>query len=165
MRISLRIESSYRQDEWEAYMAQMKAYEDDREIYYGIKSGKIDPVTKKPVKKKKGEEASLNGKFIPGSARAEVIMANEGAAKPAEPLAMPEEPVRPLTVMEQVLKKQDSQVRDAIYAQINSHSAAELTSAEGREAFKQAVIEAINTVIDRQYGTVKDLYFKELVTT
>ncbi len=167
MRVSLRLESSYRQDEWEAYMAQMQAFEQARKAYYDIVSGKIDPVTGKPPKKKKGEHASVNGRFIlAGGGHAAVQLASGGGeAKPAEPPKMPEEPVRPLTVMEQALKKQDSQVRDVIYAQINGHGAAELTSAEGREAFKLAVIEAINAVIDRQYGTVKDLFFKELVTT
>lgn len=165
--IVLRLESSYRQDEWEAYTSQMQAYEEERELYFGIMSGKIDPVTKKPVKKKKGEHAQAAGRFILAAAPGAVVVpaSGGGEAAPAEPPQMPQEPVRPLTVMEQALKQQDSQVRDAIYTQINSHSAAELTSVEGRAAFKQAVIEAINGVIDRQYGSVKDLFFKELVTT
>jgi flagellar basal body-associated protein FliL len=166
MNVSLRLESSYRQDEWEAYVEQMKQFEEARQLYFGIMSGKIDPATGKPVKKKKGEEASVNGRFmLAGGGNPQVILAGEGEGKAPEPPKMPEEPVRPLTVMEQELKKQDSQIRDAVYAQINGHSAAELTSPEGREAFKKAVIDAINAVIDRQYGTVKDLFFKELITT
>jgi hypothetical protein len=155
MNIWAHIESYYERDVWDAYQADMESYKVALKQYYDFKAGKVD-ATGKEIKKKKGEQAMLNGRFI---------LAAEGGEKKAEPPKQPEEPARPLTVMEEQLKEHEAEVRDAINAQINNHSAADLTSLEGRDLFKKAVIDAINQKIDSHYGTVKDVYFKDLVTT
>lgn len=150
MNIWAHLESYYERDVWEAYKSDLDKYEKARKAYFESKSGESDK------KKKKGEQAMVNGRFI---------LASESKEKAAEPPKMPEEPARPLTVMEEQLKEHEAEVRDKINAQINSHTASELTSIEGRDAFKKAVIDAINQAIDPHYGTVKDVYFKDLVTT
>jgi flagellar basal body-associated protein FliL len=155
MDIWAHLESYYERDVWEAYQADLDKFKTARQDYFDFKSGKVD-ATGKEIKKKKGEQAMLNGRLI---------LAAEGGEKKVEAPKMPEEPVRPLTVMEEQLKAHEAEVRDAINAQINSHSAADLTSLAGRDAFKKAVMDAINKVIDPHYGTVKDVYFKDLVTT
>jgi flagellar basal body-associated protein FliL len=155
MDIWAHIESYYERDVWDAYQADLIKYQDERQNYFDFKAGKVD-ASGKEIKKKKGDQAALNGRFI---------LAAEGGEKAVAAPTMPEEPVRPLTVMEEQLKEHDAEVRDAINTQINSHTAADLTSAAGRAVFKKAVIDAISQAIDIHYGKVTDVYFKDLVTT
>ncbi|MCH7471749.1 flagellar basal body-associated FliL family protein [bacterium] len=151
--ISLAIESYYTLDEWDAYQNQLAQYEVDRKFYLDYQAGKVDV---------HGEP--LEGNHARG--RSGLILAQHGApAKTVEPPEMPAMPERPLTQMELELDDRYVVVRDLIIEQINLHSASELTSAEGRESFKTAVIEALNALIDDKYGEIKDLFFKELVTT
>ena len=155
MNIWAHIESYYERDVWDAYEADLEKYKEERQFYFDFKSGKVD-ASGKEIKKKKGEQALVNGRFI---------LAAEGGEKKIAAPELPEEPARPLTVMEEQIKEHEAEVRDAINAQINSHTAADLTSVEGRDMFKKAVIDAINQKIDSHYGTVIDVYFKDLVTT
>jgi flagellar basal body-associated protein FliL len=170
-----RLESFYEMTEWEAYMALMKKYEEDRQLYFDYTSGKVDAEGKEIKKKakKKGEEALrpsglilAGGPAYPGGGgKPELILAEGGEGKAVEPPKLPEEPARPPTVMEKELKLKEIEVRDAIAAIINSKNAADLTSPEGRVEFKQEIIDVLNKCIERHFGTVKDVYFKDLLTT
>ena len=155
MDLWLRIESYYVEQEWAAYVAQKETYEKALTQCFGRVAGTLDE-TGNPVKKKKGSQASLNGRFI---------LAAEGGEVKVEPLKMPEEPLRPRTVLEQELIRQQPLVKDVVIEQINTHTAAELTSAAGKTAFKKAIIDALSAAIDPHFGTIKDVFFTDLVTT
>jgi hypothetical protein len=154
MDLWLRIESYYVEQEWEAYAKEKQRYEEALAQYYGRISGTLDE-SGKPAKKK-GSQAYVDGRFI---------LAAEGGEVKVEPLKMPEEPQRPLTVLEQEIVRQRPMVKDVVIEQINIHTAAELTSAEGKTAFKKAIIDALSAAIDPHFGTIKGVFFTDLVTT
>jgi flagellar basal body-associated protein FliL len=162
MEIALLLESYYRQEEWDAYNAQMTIYEEKMKAYLDQQSGVGAEGDKK--KKKKGEEAVYRPGVIVAS-YAPVTLAAEGEAAPVAAAEPPTKPERPLTRMEVELQKEDAKVRDIVLEQINLHTATDLTSADGREAFKKAIIDKLNLELPQHVGTVLDIYFRALVTT
>jgi flagellar basal body-associated protein FliL len=160
MDISILIQSYYNATDWEVYESQMEIYKEKLKFYQDFETGKID-VEGKPI----GDHAYVpSGLVLAGYAPTGPIHASEGKAAP-EPPTMPEEPARPLSRMERELQKQDALVRSVVIDQINTHTAAQLTSPTGKEEFKQALIKAINGAIEAHIGVVKDVYFSQLVTT
>ena len=167
MEIALCVESYYRQQEWEAYSAQMMQYEELMKAYLEQQSGKHEE-----GKKGKTEDAGLappdasEQQGVINASYPQVVPAQHGKkAEEVKPLEPPVEPIRPLTRMEREIMKQEAKIRDTIIEQINLKSAAELTSAEGRVMFKKAMIDALNNALPRHVGTVIDIYFRDLVTT
>jgi hypothetical protein len=155
--IALIFDSEYRTGEWAAYQHQMDLYQQALDQYWKMQAGEIGP-DGKPVKKGKGEGASVSGLFI-------LAAGGEGAAAPAMPTQPPEEPVKPMTKMERKLREDSALVRDIVISQINAYAAADLISPAGREGFKKAVIDALSAKIEPHFGTIKDLLFNDFVTT
>lgn len=160
MHISLKIESYYSGLEWAAYEHQLELYEEQLKAYLESLSGA-------PAEEgaKGGHARALSTRLLAlltlaGSAQASAA-AKEEAAAPTRP----EKPARPLTLAEQKLAEHEPEIRDLVIEQINTHTAAQLTSAEGREEFKQALIKALNELLDPRDGQVLEVYFSELVTT
>jgi len=162
MEIALLLESYYRQEEWDAYSAQMTQYEEKMKAYLQQQIGPVEEEGKK--KKKKAAEAAYRSGVIVAS-YAPVTLAAEGEAAPAPAAEPPTKPERPLTRMEVELQNEDAKVRDIVIKQINLHTATELTSEQGREAFKKAILDQLNTALPQHVGTVLDLFFRALVTT
>jgi flagellar basal body-associated protein FliL len=78
---------------------------------------------------------------------------------------MPEPIVLPPTIFEKQLAEKSVEVRDAVIDEINSRTAAELASPQGKEAFKQSLIHKIGELIDAHYGKVTDVYLPEIVSS
>lgn len=87
-----------------------------------------------------------------------------GEHKEAPPPTKPEEVVAPKTIFEKQLDEMSVEVRDMVIDQINSRSSTELSSPEGKAAFKEALIEGIGKLIDAHYGKVTEVYLPEIVT-
>ncbi|MCC7476934.1 flagellar basal body-associated FliL family protein [bacterium] len=92
------------------------------------------------------------------------IPASGGHGKKAEPPKLPEEVPLPKTIFAKQLDEKTVEVRDLVIDEINRRSAGELSSPEGKAAFKEALIEGIGTLIDAHYGKVLEVYLPEIVT-
>jgi len=98
--------------------------------------------------------------------QAGMILAQHGAPAEAEgPPEMPTPPAEPRTVLEQELDKLAPRIRELIIDKINASTAEELTSTEGKEAFKQAVVDGINGLIQPYNGMVTGLIISEKIVT
>ena len=160
LNVSLLMSSYYREFEWQAYSAEQKNYEEQLKLYLEQKAG----IGKEDEKKSKEEHACGPAGVV--VAAYSPTLAQHGAPKEEAPalLEPPVEPLRPLTRMEVELKKQDAKVRDIINEQISLRTKADLVSEAGRRQFKQAIIDALSEAIEPHYGTILDVYLKEIVT-
>lgn len=179
LEMAIEIESFYRQTEWEAYTYQMELYKEELQKWFDFQSGKIGP-DGKPIKKKKAKakssEAAWPAAPEPPAPRVTVVMAGgahapevmnvqHGGESKAPEIKEPEEPKRPMTVMEIQLAEKTEEVREAIGDTVINYSTAQLNSTAGREAFKKALIEELNTVLEPHYGTVTNVIISDLVTS
>jgi hypothetical protein len=176
LEMALEIESFYRQAEWDAYTYQMEQYKEELQTWYDFQAGKIGP-DGKPIKKKKkakSAEAALpdapgmggdDGLYImAGGNRYAVEIINAEGGEKAPEISEAEEPKRPMTVMELQLAEKIDEVREAIGGAVITFTAADLNTTTGRDNFKKAVVEALNTVLERHYGTVVEVIISDLVT-
>ena len=98
--------------------------------------------------------------------RSGVVLAQHGAPKDTGPPPGPDPPPdEPLTVLEKVLAERQAQVRDTVLSLVSTHSSAELNSPEGRETFKQELMDGLNASIEDFYGRVIDVYLTDILTT
>lgn len=88
----------------------------------------------------------------------------EGQADTGPP-EMPSPPAEPRTVLEQELDGLKPRIRELIIDKINAATAADLTSATGKSAFKDAVINGINGLIKPYNGLVTGLIISDIVVT
>lgn len=158
MHVSLKIESYYSGLEWAAYEHQLEAYEAQLKAYLESMSGA-------PAEEGKGGHA-----LAPATRLLAALSASRPALASAQPKeeaapTRPEKPGRPLTLAEHKLDEHMPEIRDLVIEQINIHTAAQLTSAEGRKEFKDSLIQKFNDMLDPRDGQVLDVYFSELVTT
>ncbi|MBN2083218.1 hypothetical protein JW859_13550 [bacterium] len=93
-----------------------------------------------------------------------MLLLQHGAPVETGPPEMPHPPEEPRTILEQKLDENQPRIREMIVNEINSHSAAELTSPTGKVGFKTVVVDNINGMIDRHYGTVTDLIISDIIT-
>lgn len=161
MNLALVVKSFYPRDDWENYEIQLEKYEQQRQEYFEFeRGGPADP-------KAKDAHASLQ----PATYLAILLTGASPAVasapkKEPEPPTMPAAPpVRPLSRLESKIKENDAQVRNIIITEINTHTAADMISVEGKADFKKKVMDALNGSFDRAYGEVVDIYFRDLVTT
>jgi len=95
-----------------------------------------------------------------------LILLQHGApAEAAGPPEMPQPPEEPRTVLEQELDELSPQIRELIIDKINAATADELTSAAGKDMFKQAVVDGINGLIQPYNGLVTGLIISEKIVT
>lgn len=162
MAISLGIESYYNSAEKAAYDHQLEVYDQQLQQFLDIQSGKLGP-DGKPAKDNKHALGPAS-RIVALASGAQLAYASEGA-KEAAPVARPEKPARPHTLAEARLSEHMPEIRDLVVEQINGHSGAQLISAEGKREFKQAVIDALNELLDPRSGKVTDLFFSDLVVS
>jgi len=91
-----------------------------------------------------------------------IMLMHGGAPAETGPPEMPHPPEEPRTILEQKLDEKTLLVREMIGEAINTRSGTELLSKEGRVAFKTEIVDEINGMIDRHYGTVTDLIISDI---
>jgi flagellar basal body-associated protein FliL len=155
--IALRLESYYRQEEWDAYAGQQRAYDEQMKAYLEQQKG-LGQTEEGKGKGKEGEQARAKPAYTPAAM-------HSAPKEEAKPLEKPVEPERPLTRLERALMEDDAMVRDTFIKQINATASSDFISETGKAAFKQAVIDALNAELPSHAGTILDIYFKDLVTT
>jgi hypothetical protein len=166
MQVSLKVESYYSGLEWAAYQHQLLSYEEQLKAYLESQSGGAPEGKEKGKGKGKGGHALAPGsRLLALLSAARPALASAAAKEEAAAPTRPEKPARPLTLAEHKLEEHVPEIRDMVIEQINIHTAAQLTSAEGRKEFKDSLIQKLNDLLDPRDGQVLDVYFSELVTT
>jgi flagellar basal body-associated protein FliL len=161
MELSLELSSGISSHDRQMYQVQQWNYEMQQEEYNKAlekwkKQNKISGA--RPGKKLANSEAHLTlAGFM-------LVEGGEGQAETGPP-AMPMPPAEPRTVLEQELDDLKPRVRELIIDKINASTAEDLTSAEGKEAFKQAVVDGINGVIKPYNGLVTGLIISNIIVT
>lgn len=157
MDITLELASYYSRAEYEKYKMEMTLY-DAKFIKY---LEDLQEYTEKQMEGLHGA-AHTGDMFV----RAGFVMAVHGApAAPEEAPTPPIEPMEPRTMLESLLDERTPFLRDHIITLINSHNAADIISPEGKDTFKQSIIDSLNSSFhEEDVGTIKAVFIDVLTT-
>jgi flagellar basal body-associated protein FliL len=157
MDITLELASYYSRAEYDKYKLEMTLY-DAKFIKY---LEDLQEYTEKQMK-------DLHGAVVSGDmyVRAGLAIAVHSApAAPVEAPTPPPVPMEPRTMLESLLDERTPFLRDNIITLINSHNAVDIVSPEGKEAFKQSILDSLNSkFLEDDVGTVKAVLFSDILT-
>ena len=88
-----------------------------------------------------------------------------GGAAPVEWPEKPEPPEQPKTILEQKIMEREDEIREVVIDEINSRTADELNTKQGREVFKSKVIDRLNVMFDRYLGVFTGIVISDIITT